>query len=96
MSNQLNIKNIKNYLEGRANQALSSLDLKPESFIEQINYRKSKCQDCLSKGRCEYCGCAVPGRLYSTASCNKGEKFPDIMNDEEWVKFKQTNNEEFS
>lgn len=95
MSKQINIQNIKNYLEGRANQALSSLNMKPDSFMEQIAYRKSKCVDCLEAGKCPYCGCQVPGRLYTETSCNKGERFPDIMTDEEWILFKQNNYEEF-
>lgn len=95
MSQKINIKNIKNFIEGKTNQVLSSMDLKPESFLEQVNYRKSLCVECLSAGKCKYCGCAVPGRFYTNESCNKGEIFPDIMSDEEWFKFKQDNNDEF-
>lgn len=95
MSQKINIKNIKNFIEGKTNQVLSSMDLKPESFIEQVNYRKSLCVECLSVGKCRYCGCKVPDRLYTNKSCNKGEIFPDIMSDEEWIKFKQDNYEKF-
>lgn len=95
MSQKINIKNIKNFIEGKTNQVLSSMDLKPESFIEQVNYRKSLCVECLSAGQCRYCGCEVPGRFYTNESCNKGEIFPDIMSDEEWIKFKKDNHEKF-
>ena len=92
---KLTIENIKNYVEGRGNQLLSSIDQKSDSFIEQINHRKSLCVDCLQEGKCKYCGCQVPGRLYSTTSCNKGERFPDLMPDEQWEEFKKNNNEKF-
>ena len=95
MSKEINIKNIKNFIEGKTNQVLSSLDLKPDSFIEQVRYRKSLCTDCLSKGQCKYCGCEVPGRFYTHESCNKGEIFPDIMSDADWEIFKQNNYEKF-
>lgn len=95
MSKEINSKNIKNFIEGKTNQVLSSLDLKPESFIEQIRYRKSLCSDCLEVGQCKHCGCSLPGRFYTTESCNKGERFPDIMSDQEWSEFKKQINEEF-
>ncbi len=95
MSKEISITNIKNFIEGNVNQALSSLDLKPDSFMEQVRYRKSICTDCMEAGVCNYCGCSVPGRLYTTSTCNKGERFPDIMGDEEWAQFKKDNYEKF-
>lgn len=95
MSKEINITNIKNFIEGKTNQVLSSMNLKPDSYMEQVRYRKRVCSDCMEAGVCKYCGCEVPGRLYTNSSCNKGELFPDIMNDEEWSKFKEDNYEKF-
>ena len=95
MSKKITINNIKNFIEGNTNQVLSSMGLKPESFMEQVRYRKSVCLECLNAGACLRCGCSLPGRFYTEESCNKGELFPDIMNDEDWLKFKQENHEDF-
>jgi hypothetical protein len=46
----------------------------------------------MKKGKCAYCGCKVPGKLYVKKSCNKGERFPDLMSTELWEKFKKNNN----
>lgn len=96
MSKEITTKNIKNFIEGNANMVLSSIGLKPDSFMEQVRYRKSLCVDCLNAGVCNYCGCSVPGRFYTEESCNKGERFPDIMSDEEWTQFKLDNYEKFT
>jgi hypothetical protein len=60
--------------------------------MEQIAYRKLQCTDCWEKGKCQHCGCSLPGRWYSTPSCNGGERFPDLMSEENWIKYKQDNN----
>ena len=59
---------------------------------EQVLYRMEACKDtCTPKGKCEECGCAVPGKLFATRSCNKGKKFPDLMSMEQWEMYKKTN-----
>ena len=40
-------------------------------------------------GKCRFCGCKVPGKLYSTKSCNSGKLFPDMMNEAEWNGYKK-------
>lgn len=65
---------------------------KPEFYKEQIAYRASICEStCGIKRECEYCGCAFPGKLFVDKSCNNGERFPDIMDEEQWNKFKKDN-----
>ncbi len=65
---------------------------KPEWYQEQIAYRMLQCKnDCMITKKCKYCGCAVPGKLFVDKSCNKGERFPDIMNEVEWIKYKEEN-----
>jgi hypothetical protein len=64
---------------------------------EQVLYRAEICKDsCLPAGECEYCGCETPGKLYVTKSCNKGEKFPNLMEEEDWKKYKIENNVKIS
>lgn len=43
-------------------------------------------------GYCVNCGCEVPGKLYVNKSCNGGYRFPDLMEKDEWDKFKIKNN----
>lgn len=88
---KVTIKNIKDYLEGNSNLLLDKLNLQPEWYKEQIAYRMLICRDCLSKGKCKECGCDVPGKLYVAKSCNKGERFPDLMSEQEWIIFKHKN-----
>lgn len=88
------IKDIKNYIEGNVNKTLSSLELLNDTIEEQVEYRKTFCKDCEEIGKCVYCGCNYPGRLYSTPSCNYGERFPDLMNKEEWNEYKENKRRE--
>ena len=48
--------------------------------------------DCVKLGYCKYCGCSIPGKLYVTTSCNNGERFPDLMCEADWEKYKTENN----
>ena len=51
------------------------------------------CKDeCVKYGKCRYCLCDLPGKFYVTESCNKGERFPDLMDEESWMKYKEENN----
>jgi hypothetical protein len=70
---------------------LGNLGLQPQHIKEQIAYRMLKCSDCMEAGKCKVCGCDVPGKLYVNESCNKGERFPDLMSKPEWDKYKENN-----
>lgn len=91
MKPKITLKNIKAYIEGNTQMALDGLGLKPDYYKEQIAYRMLKCKDCLQEGRCKYCGCSVPGKMYVVESCNNGQIFPNLMNEEEWNKYKEDN-----
>ncbi len=68
-------------------------NLLPEHQKEQFLFRVSLCKDdCFKSRKCIYCGCSVPGKLYVSESCNGGERFPDMMNPEEWEKYKKDKN----
>lgn len=91
MKEKISLKNIKDYLQGNTQLILDGFGLKPEYYREQIAYRMLQCSDCLSAKSCKYCGCSVPGKLYVSQSCNNGIRFPDIMDEERWKKFKEIN-----
>lgn len=91
MKQKITVKNIKSFLEGNIQLGLEQLHLQPEHIQEQISYRMLKCSDCVKVGKCKVCGCNVPGKLYVKESCNKGERFPDLMSNLEWIKYKESN-----
>lgn len=85
-------RSIYDYLEGHTNNILANIKLKSKSYMEQVDYRKSKCSDCIEAGKCIICNCDSPARLYSGRTCNE-DRFPDLMTDEEWEEFKKNNYE---
>ena len=92
------ISNVRAFFEGYAKMFYEMLIGLPEHTKEQVLYRESKCQDCWVEGHkdrgpetCKYCGCSIPGKWFVQVSCNKGERFPDLMGKEEWEKFKEEN-----
>lgn len=89
----ITLKNIKAFIQGNVRMLGDKWDLVDPHVQEQVAYRGAICKDsCLAKGKCEVCGCSVPGKLYVTKSCNKGSKFPDLMGKEDWEKYKKENN----
>lgn len=84
-----NIKNIASFIEGHAMKFYDNLVGLPIHTKDQIAYRLYKCKDdCLVKGECKYCGCPPEDKAFVKESCNNGERFPDLMNEEEWTKYK--------
>lgn len=67
---------------------LAEAGMQAPHLKEQVAYRMLICQPCMETGQCEVCGCSVPGKLYVKESCNKGEKFPDLMGKVDWDKYK--------
>lgn len=91
MEKKITIKNIKSFLEGNSNMLLDKIGFQPAHIKEQVAYRIMMCESCMLNGKCEVCGCDVPGKLYVKESCNKGVKFPDLMSRQEWDVFKKEN-----
>lgn len=85
---KINLNNIKQFIEGNLNMLEDELLGKPNYYKEQILYRISKCPDCNRLGKCIVCGCDVPGKHYVATSCNSGDRFPDLMNEEDWKLYK--------
>ena len=93
MSKEITLKNVLSFIEGNIKFQLDKLDVLPKYYKEQVVWRMSFCKDsCLIEGKCEYCGCDAEKKLYVEESCNKGEKFPDLMTKEEWEEYKKENN----
>ncbi len=85
-------KKIVSYVEGHLNMLSDTFQMMEWHRKEQVIYRMNICKDtCLPAGRCEVCNCKVPGKMYSTLSCDKS-KFPDLMGKEDWEKYKKANN----
>lgn len=88
----ITVKNVKAFIEGNSKLLGSKFGLVDTHIREQVAWRAEICKDsCLPAGKCEKCGCAVPGKLYVKKSCNDGEKFPDLMDKEEWEQYKLDN-----
>jgi len=91
MSQKITISNINNFITGSTRQALDRMGLIAPHIREQAEYRLATCKDdCITKGACKNCGCGLPGRAFSTPSCDPS-RFPDLMNEEDWNNYKQDN-----
>ena len=89
---RITLKNIKHYIEGNIKMLGDKMRLLPEHEKEQVAYRAMICKDeCVRLEYCVYCGCDIPGKLYVKESCNGGERFPDLMNKDNWEKYKLDN-----
>lgn len=88
-----NIKNIAHYIEGNAKYYYDRLIGEPQYLREQRLWRLYQCKDdCVVKGECKECGCPVDKKVFQDESCNKGERFPDIMDNIKWEQYKKENN----
>jgi len=87
------VEKVISFIEGNLQMLGDAFNLLPKYKKEQVLYRSEICKDtCLKEGKCEVCSCSVPGKLYSTVSCNRGEKFPDLMSLDKWEQYKKDNN----
>ena len=88
MEKKITLKNIYSFIQGNLQMRLDGMGLKPQYYQEQIAYRMLQCQDCIKAKNCKVCHCSLPGKFYVDKSCNNGERFPDLMNEVDWVKYK--------
>jgi hypothetical protein len=87
------VNKIFQFAQGNIRLLGDEFNLLPKYLKEQVRYRSEICKDeCVKYGKCRYCLCDLPGKFYVTESCNKGEKFPDLMDEESWMKYKEENN----
>lgn len=93
----ITLKNISEYLEGNTKMIVSKLSkMDGLSFMgmkeykkEQIAYRMKVCEKSCQY-RCQHCGCNTPGKFFVVKQCG-GNKFPDLMGEVDWNKFKEEN-----
>jgi len=86
------LNKVKQFIEGNLNMLEDKVFGKPLYYKEQIIYRMKQCPDCNKEGKCRYCGCSVPGKHYVEETCNRGDRFPDLMNETDWNQYKKDNN----
>jgi len=92
MQKKITSQHIFNFIEGNTRMFTDSLGFQPQHIKEQVAYRLLMCKDdCVKDGYCKHCQCPLPNRAYATDSCNKGERFPDLMKKVEWDKYKEEN-----
>ena len=90
MSNKITFQNIKNFVEGTGRQVGAELGMTPKHIMEQAAWRETKCPDCKKAGKCSVCRCSVPGRWFTTQTCN-ATRFPDMMGPNDWAIYKKDN-----
>jgi hypothetical protein len=84
---------VSDFIEGNLKYYKQHLMPSPKYLLEQYHYRLSLCNTtCIPFDECEYCGCPPMKKAWVSSSCNKGEKFPDLMNAEDWKNYKQQHN----
>ena len=93
MSKKITLSNIARVSQFVSRRSLEFIGMLPKHKIEQVAYRMLKCPDCMEAGKCKHCGCQVPGRMYVDETCNGGERFGDMMSEDEWNEFKAKQDE---
>lgn len=88
---KITLSNVKSFIRGHYNMYLDKLGAYPKHKQEQILYRISLCSDCVTNKGCKHCGCPPHKKVYDSKSCNGGERFPDMLSEVEWNKFKLDN-----
>jgi hypothetical protein len=89
MTPQLNLKNVKSFFQAHARVFYDNLIGLPLHIQEQIAYRHRLCKDdCFVEGECKYCGCDAYKKAFANSSCNDQERFPDLMDNKKWEKYK--------
>lgn len=90
---KITLSNISSFIEGNLKYYANKLFNSPEYIKEQVYYRLNLCKDdCLIENKCKYCTCPPRKKSWATTSCNKGERFPDLLNKPDWEEYKKTNN----
>lgn len=67
------------------------------SYMEQLQYRMSKCPNCMTAGRCngyetEGCGCPTPGKFIPPSAHCPENRWPKMKEPAEWEQYKKERN----
>lgn len=89
---QITPSNIKGFIQGNFRKFMEDYPGVIEDYIyEQVQWRLGIMdENCLINKQCP-CTCSVPNKQYEDRQCEKG-CYPDMMNKEDWEKFKLENN----
>lgn len=91
---KITLKNIKSYVQGNSRLLMKKYGPEfmqsPWWVQEQVAWRPTIANPkCIEQSKCVgECGCAIPGKFYSSAECDEG-CYPEIMNEAEWTRFKE-------
>ena len=88
---KVRIKDIRSFIEGNFKYFRNKFLAAPDYINDQILLSLCK-DDCLKANACKYCSCPPRKKVWVVESCNNGERFPDLMNKEDWGKFVKENN----
>ena len=87
----LNSSNIKSFIKGNYYYLIDRFNGYPKHKKEQVLYRLAICRkDCVPTGQCIICDCPPKKKAFVNKSCNP-DRFPDMMEKEEWEQFKKEN-----
>lgn len=93
--NQINLSNIKGFIQGNFRQMLDTFGGLPEHIEEQaiwrLNQVKEKSPECYINDKCSHCGCQVSAKIFEDRGCSANKCYPPLMNEEEWNLFKIKN-----
>jgi len=90
---KINTKNIRAYIQGNIRSLAEKFDIDflklKEHEQEQVLFRDSVSKpSCKEKEECD-CGCPIPKLYMADKTCEDG-CYPEMMNETEWNKFKET------
>tara|TARA_R110000796_G_scaffold236214_1_gene355434 strand:+ start:7932 stop:8222 length:291 start_codon:yes stop_codon:yes gene_type:complete len=92
MSKDITAKNVLSFIKGNFLYYKDALFGRPKYIKEQILYRLNLCKDdCLIDDACIYCECPPRKKSHMVESCNNGLRFPNLMEEQEWIKYKEEN-----
>ena len=91
---KINLKNIHAFFQGESRILLDIFNSLPPYIKEQVEYRVKlvgeKSPECLKEKKCIQCKCSIPDLFYADKQCD-GLCYPEMMNEQDWENFKQTN-----
>jgi hypothetical protein len=96
MSKQINLPNIKGYIQGNFRRILSNFGSLPKHIEEQAEWRlkqvEKKSPQCLTEKGCVHCGCEIISKAFEKRGCSSENPcYPEMMSEQEWAFYKLNN-----
>lgn len=90
MKPKITLNNIKSFIEGNLQYYKDKFLSSPRYLQEQYHYRLYVCRkDCIPDNSCVVCTCPPIKKAWVSKSCNKGKRFPDLMDKPSWEEYKK-------